>query len=385
MVLKTYYAVARALGGLRHTLTPYLRRALRFLALPRIWTQGIAWASCPAPKTQVARDLLWIFFRLKTYPSHYSPCRLWEVPRETWHLYYGVLTDAYQKRALGRTVQPPEYRVTLADKEVCHHLCVGLGLPVPELLGCVDPGPEAPARVEEALRRAPAGRLVIKPVAGTGGRAIQVAVLQEGRPMLWVKGEPRPLETLVVKERSLLQEAVIQHPTLAAIYPHSVNTLRLQTLLQDSGEPLLLGAFFRFGRHQSAADNMGSGGIGVGVDPETGRFLGTGKNIGNQFFDRHPETGAVFEGFQVPHWEAGVELALRAQRNLTWYRLVGFDLAFTESGPVIIEINPQPESVAVEALSGPLLGRPAVARAFLAHGLLVNAPSRAYARSLPPA
>lgn len=385
MVLKAYYATARALRGLRSGITPYVRRGLRFLALPRIWTQGIAWATCPRPRPRVALDLLWIFFRLKTYPSHYSRCRLWEVPRDRWHLYYAVLTDAYQKRALTRALQPPAYALTLGDKEVCHHLLVGLGAPVPGFHGCVDPGPRALDQVAAALATAPGGRLVVKPVAGTGGRAIQVVERVEGRPVLRVKGEAKPLTSLEIQERCLLQEAVVQHPALAAIYAGSVNTLRLQTMLKDDGEPLLLGALFRFGRNQSAADNMGSGGLGVGVDVDTGRLLPTARDLGNRPFDRHPETGIVFEGYAIPHWEAAVALALRVQRQLAWYRLVGFDLAFTEAGPVIIEINPQPENVSVEALSGPLLGRPEVARAFLDHGLLVNEPSRAHARSLPPA
>lgn len=382
MSLKVYFALRRALRRARSGFTPYGRRCLRFLALPRYFALRIAWEDCTASKLQVAADLLYIFFKLKYYPDNYSQCRLWTVPRERWFLYYGALNDPYQKRQLTRVLQPEVYGITLADKEVCHHLCVGLGLPVPASYGCVNPGQDLSAVITEALRRSPGKRLVVKPVMGTGGRSIQVVSDIAGEPKVWVEGTPQPLSQMRVAERSLVQEAVRQHPALEAVYAEAVNTVRLQTLLCDDGEAMLLGGFARFGRGHGAADNLATGGLGLGVDIDTGRLMPLAIDRKNRRYDRHPESGVVFDGFEIPHWREAIALALKAQRQLPWYRLVGLDVAITPEGPVIIEINPYPDSVVIEATSGPLLEREANAIAFLKHDLLINAPSKAYAKRL---
>jgi glutathione synthase/RimK-type ligase-like ATP-grasp enzyme len=56
----------------------------------------------------------------------------------------------------------------------------------------------------------------------------------------------------------------------------------------------------------------------------------------------HPMTGERIEGFQLPFWKESVELALRAHETLPTIALVGWDIALTAEGPVIIEGNSTP-------------------------------------------
>ena len=87
---------------------PYVRRFLRFLALPYCFSK-VNWKECTKTKTQVAFDFLYIFFRLKYFPDNYSPCRLWEKNRAEWAYYYGSNYDPYQRRQLRKVVQPAAY------------------------------------------------------------------------------------------------------------------------------------------------------------------------------------------------------------------------------------------------------------------------------------
>ena len=379
MLMDVYHGTRLALSRAKAWAVPYGRRVLRFLALPRYYFFQVPWAICPASPLRVASDLGHLFFRLKCYPEGYAKCRLWAVDRSRWPLYYASLTDPYQRRQLVKVVQPPEYRVAFADKELCQHLCHGLGLPLPSFLGCVAPEEDFRAIIRASLRQAAHGAVIAKPVRGTAGRGVQVILLEQGEPVVLAGGQRLPLARMALEERSILQEVVIQHPDLAAFHPESVNTVRVQTLLTRDGEVLILGSLVRFGRSGSRVDNMGAGGIGLGVHPEDGRLHSNGWDYRGHRYDRHPETGVVFAGARIPFWDEVLDLVRSAQAQFGFYRLLGFDVALTPAGPVLIEINPQPDNVSLEASCGPILARPGALQAFARYGLLVNGPAKALA------
>ena len=55
-----------------------------------------------------------------------------------------------------------------------------------------------------------------------------------------------------------------------------------------------------------------------------------------------------------------------------FYRLLGLDVAITNGGPVIIEINAFPDFVFMEQGSGPFLRDPLIFEEFAKYGLLYN-------------
>jgi len=377
-----YLRARQFLARLRDYAVPYSRRVLRFFALPYCYFAQIDWDQCTASRLRVAADLLYIFFRLKYYPDNYSKCRLWTVERRSWHLYYGSMYDPYQRRQLQREVQPPEYKVVFADKEICHHLCSSLGLPVPKLLGCVEPGDNYQSMIRDALERCADRELVVKPVRGAGGRGVIVVALQHGNATAVVDSHRVPLAAVRITQRSILQERVQQHEGMASIYRPSVNTIRIQTLLTRGREAIVLGALARFGRSMSRVDNLSSGGIGVGVDFAKGELMRVGLDFASRQYQSHPESGVKFEGFAVPLWRQAVQLVQRAQAHFSSYRLLGFDVAIAASGPIIIEINPEPDNVMVEECWGPILASSKTLLEFARYGLLINQPTKALAAKL---
>lgn len=108
------------------------------------------------------------------------------------------------------------------------------------------------------------------------------------------------------------------------------------------GEPFLLGAFARFPLDHEAVDNLSAGGVGAGVDMEDGTMsIGTIWVGEKGHHERHPRTGAQIKGAVVPGWPEMAALALRAHRVAGDWRSIGWDVAFTEEGPVLIEANLQ--------------------------------------------
>ena len=56
-------------------------------------------------------------------------------------------------------------------------------------------------------------------------------------------------------------------------------------------------------------------------------------------YDTHPVTGKAFEGFQIPYWEEILKLTEKALRKVDGINYVGWDIAITGKGPIIVEGN----------------------------------------------
>jgi hypothetical protein len=71
--------------------------------------------------------------------------------------------------------------------------------------------------------------------------------------------------------------------------------------------------------------------------------------------ERHPDTGAVIRGLEVPFWQEAVALACKAHSQaFTRFAFLGWDLALTADGPVILETNSGWGALFHQMLDGPL-------------------------------
>jgi hypothetical protein len=92
----------------------------------------------------------------------------------------------------------------------------------------------------------------------------------------------------------------------------------------------------------AAADNFAAGGIACPVDLATG-CLGAAvrKKLRLAHFDihQHPDTGAQIAGRTLPCWREAVDLALVAHTQFSEFPSIGWDIAITTNGPVLVEGN----------------------------------------------
>ena len=96
----------------------------------------------------------------------------------------------------------------------------------------------------------------------------------------------------------------------------------------------------RVGIGSSIVDNAGSGGIIAPVDPETGIVTQQGITEHGKYYLRHPDTGVVFPGFQVPKWNEAVRFVNDLANVLgSGAGYVGWDCALTEKGWIMLEGN----------------------------------------------
>lgn len=165
------------------------------------------------------------------------------------------------------------------------------------------------------------------------------------------------------QNRIFLEELVKQHPEMNVLCSTSVNTMRMMTL-NDRGTPRLLWAGLRVGNGINAVDNFHAQGMGVKIDLDTGKLVGQAINKDNEAFDAHPATGVVFDGFQIPCFQEAKELVLKAALESDKILMVGWDVAISENGPVIIEGNRRPGFDLVQVLDD--RGRMDIARQAIA-------------------
>ena len=89
-------------------------------------------------------------------------------------------------------------------------------------------------------------------------------------------------------------------------------------------------------------DNFNAGGMVAPIDIKTGKIIYPAVNKKNLVFDIHPETNTPIQGFQIPEWELVKSLVLEAAKVVPQVGLVGWDVAISDHGPLLIEGNEFP-------------------------------------------
>ena len=137
-------------------------------------------------------------------------------------------------------------------------------------------------------------------------------------------------------ERYILEELISQNIGMSKFHPSSVNSLRIRTFRFDDRVEILP-SNMRIGCGDSVVDNTGKGGISVALDSE-GKAISACNEAG-VYYETHPDTGEQIIGEKVPGWEDALELARQLALVVPSVRYVGWDLALTDSGWVMIEGN----------------------------------------------
>ena len=136
----------------------------------------------------------------------------------------------------------------------------------------------------------------------------------------------------------LLEERIEQSECMAAFHPQSCNTMRVTSYLRD-GKADILWCDLRMGVGGSVVDNAGAGGVLASVDPETGIVRTPAMTKKGDSFLCHPDTGAQIIGFHVPRWDELLALVDTLAHVVPEQPYVGWDLALTDNGWVMIEGN----------------------------------------------
>lgn len=178
--------------------------------------------------------------------------------------------------------------------------------------------------------------IFIKPFSGYGGKGIKKVDSQK------YKLSREQVDSFFKDFLSgayIFQDEVTQHSELAKLNPSALNTIRIDTFKAAGQNPEVISAFIRIGKEGGYVDNISQGGFYVGINMETGGLKTHGiceMADGGMFFTHH--NGIRLEGFPIPYFEEVKALAIAAANCLP-QSLIGWDIAVSKHGPVLIEGN----------------------------------------------
>lgn len=222
-------------------------------------------------------------------------------------------------------------------------------------------------------------KIVLKPILGAEGRGVSVVRWQDGAiycndKALTVRDFWAYLEFL---DEYFISEFIVQGAFSRGLYPHSLNTIRILTMVDPvTDQAFIAAATFRVGTDQSRpTDNFRRQGLSVAIDWESG-VLGRAASVPQDgkvaWHEVHPDTGVPLTGRQVPHWDqvkSGILAVADYIYQAKGISYSGWDVVLTDDGLSLLEGNSIP-GVSLHQVHQPLLNDPMVRAFYEYHGVL---------------
>ena len=192
--------------------------------------------------------------------------------------------------------------------------------------------------------------LFIKPAVGKGGRGCEKWTRADDRYVgpagqRLTDGELQQhiLHLVARRGRYLIQECLKNHPDLMQ-FGGGLTSLRVTTCKTEAGTFEVTNAVMKMSLAGSSVDNFHQGGAVCRVDVATGEIGPAWDNWLRRpcvVHDIHPTTGNRIAGTRLPCWPELIAMLTKAAGLFPDRIMVGFDVAITDRGPVIIEGNVQ--------------------------------------------
>lgn len=178
------------------------------------------------------------------------------------------------------------------------------------------------------------GEVFVKPLEGSKGRGAHVYWYEDD------EGTAAYCRELLEEGPSwMVEERIRQSAAMGQWNETSVNTIRIPSFLRDD-KFTVIWTRMRMGKKGAIVDNAAAGGIVVNVDPQTGIVSSDGIDESYNHFEKHPDCGLTFKGWQVPRWDELLKTVEELHRTLFYKHVyVAWDFALTDEGWVVIEGN----------------------------------------------
>jgi hypothetical protein len=314
----------------------------------------------------ITRDLIHLNLTRQLGVRAYFQYRLFD-PRLTARQKLEYLPDSkWATDRLWALLNPAQSRPTFRNKLIFNRTFEEQGFPVARVLAVYSPKSDdglhtrplhTPDNLRQWLRQYDGDGFVFKPLWGREGFQVLVfgsRAADGPGSFLTLSGERYDADRLVQFAQNtgelerigadepsayLLQERIRPHPALAELIGPTLCCVRVVTFIGLDGTPRILGAVYKLQPKPLGVDHLSFGAIGSWVDLDSGRLApGRSRHVLG-YTGVIPGTDRTFVGFQLPHWNDVKHLALRAARVAPAARAIGWDIAISDRGPVLIEGN----------------------------------------------
>lgn len=154
----------------------------------------------------------------------------------------------------------------------------------------------------------------------------------------------------------LVTEYIVAHEAIRKVSCGALNTVRIMVINEDLKLPKLANAVVKFSTKASGqVDNVIAGSIFAKVDVMTGAYSNAKCIVDNVYFDCdcHPDTNVEIKGV-LPYWHEMKDKLIEISQHLVPLTYLGYDIAITDNGFKIIEINSH-QGLMMFQCYGPLL------------------------------
>ena len=178
------------------------------------------------------------------------------------------------------------------------------------------------------------GCVFVKPLDASKGKGVQQFTFLDAS-----NAKKYFFELLDSHPEWIVEECIHQSAEMGQWNVSSVNTIRIPSFLSN-GKFTVIWTRMRMGKKDAIVDNLGSGGIVVSVDPQTGVITSDGCDDSNNHFEEHPDSKLKFKGWQVPRWAELLQTVEELHRNVfNKHVYIAWDFALTDDGWVLVEGN----------------------------------------------
>ena len=190
---------------------------------------------------------------------------------------------------------------------------------------------------------------VIKPANGSGGNGIIVIVkrtnggwLSAGGSFYGVEEIKKHVSDIIfgvfshdMQDTAVIEQRIVQHERMNQICDLGLADVRI---ILFKHQPAM--AMSRIPTSESDGKaNLHQGAIGLGINIESGKTQHAIK--AGVAITQHPDTQQALLDISIPYWQEAMAMAVKTAKSVP-LKYLGVDIAISDKGPVMIEINARP-------------------------------------------
>lgn len=154
-----------------------------------------------------------------------------------------------------------------------------------------------------------------------------------------MKDSNKLYDELKANGQLLVEEAIIQSDDLNEINPCVVNSWRVVTLYKD-GKAHIINNALRINQDESNVIGC-TNDLYLSLDAD-GRIDSNVIDDYGNVYDKHPMTGKKFSEVKIAGVREALDMVVEAAEKIPQVRYIGWDIAFSKNGPVMVEGNEYP-------------------------------------------
>jgi hypothetical protein len=311
-----------------------------------------------------APGAIWAAMRHNILPGEYYAYALWQPERR---INIDNYLYSHEAARVFKLLNRPMQIDPIGDKLAFYEMCKAHALPSPTILAAFAPTGKL---LEFESGQPPELDLFVKPRVGLAGHGAERFRWREGafesecgRRMK----RPHLVDHLTARARNekrtlLVQPNLSNHPNLRVETNRALATARLVTGHSTGGDVVAIFGFIYFAQSNRITAQHGRVAL---IDVASGRLLvpsptqnGLGAKSSNAKAHNGSDNACMdqYPALTLPDWHVALQHVKDAHRLCSHITFVGWDIAFTSDGPVLLEGNANWSADEYQSLSGEPLG-----------------------------